>query len=100
MAKLDRIIEMLENNNFEIAKNLKNPTITISNTVPIKIFPKSNVSATYNFELRARHNSREFNEKALKIIHKIFGDYQKCIEPNVDYLDSYIGVVRIEYEAP
>ena len=93
MSKLDKIIEILENKSFEISKDLENPTILITNTIPIIV-----EYGTANFELRAKHNSKLQNRDAIQDIHKIFNDSYELT--NEDYLESFFDIFRLEYRAP
>ena len=74
MKRLSLIIDLLQNKNFEISKTLENPTIVITNARPILSFPRSDITCSCNFELRAKHKSKALNEKALIEIHKLLGE--------------------------
>ena len=99
MKRLSLIIDLLQDKKFEISKTLENPTIVISNARPILTFPRSNVTCSCNFELRARHKSKSLNEKALKEIHKLLGEDSSFIKKNLSEYDVDIDIFNIQYRA-
>lgn len=99
MKRLSLIIDLLQNKNFEISKTLENPTIVISNARPILSFPRSDITCSCNFELRAKHKNRALNEKALIEIHKLLGEDSSFIMKNLSELDSDIDIFSIQYRA-
>jgi len=100
MKRLSKIIDLLQNKNFELSKEIENPTIKISNAFPMLSFPTENITTATNFELRARHNSKKLNESVLKEIHLLLGEDSSFLKENLDGFEGDIGIFNIKYKAP
>ena len=100
MNRLNKIIKLLQENNFEVHKDVENPTITISNSRPILDAVRSNVTSSFNFELRAKHENKKRNEKALLEILRLLNADTSFINNKLLEYEEDIDIFTIKYKAP